>query len=197
LERADALAPAPGEGEAVPGHFGKYRILQRLASGGMAHIFLAVLDGPDGFSKTCVLKRILPDFANMDVFSRMFAHEAKVAALLNHPNIVQVFEFGKIEGQYYLAMEWIQGASLDRVMRHAAWAEIQLGARVAVDVGLAISDALGYAHAMTLPDGTPLRLVHRDVTPGNVLVSRDGQIKLADFGVVKSAVNLERTVAGW
>ena len=182
--------------DTVEAYFGKYRILQQLASGGMAHLLLASIDGPDGFSKPCVIKRILPEYANLEAFSRMFADEAKVAALLTHPNIVQVFDFGRIEGQYYLAMEWIQGQSLDRVMRHAWKGAFPLGPRVAVDVGLAISDALAYAHAKTLPDGTPLKLVHRDVTPGNVLVSRDGIVKLADFGIVKSAVNLERTVTG-
>ena len=176
--------------------FGKYRIVQQLAAGGMAHIFLATLDGPDGFSKACVIKRILPEYANLEPFSRMFADEAKVAALLTHPNIVQVFDFGKIEGQYYLAMEWIQGQSLDRIMRFAAKAGMPLGLRVTVDVGIAMADALSYAHAKTLSDGTPLKLVHRDITPGNVLVSRDGIVKLADFGIVKSSVNLERTVAG-
>ncbi|WP_223635798.1 serine/threonine-protein kinase [Corallococcus sp. EGB] len=189
------MTPSP----AAPGveiRFGKYRMVQRLATGGMAHLFLATIDGPDGFSKACVIKRILPEYANLEPFARMFADEAKVAALLTHPNIVQVFDFGKIEGQYYLAMEWIQGQSLDRIMRHAAAANIPLGPRVTVDVGLAMSDALTYAHAKTLSDGTPLKLVHRDITPGNVLVSRDGIVKLADFGIVKSSVNLERTVAG-
>ncbi|MFE8601281.1 serine/threonine-protein kinase [Archangium violaceum] len=192
MDRLDASAPAPGE----ESYFGKYRLLQQLALGGMAHIFLASIDGPDGFSKTCVIKRILPEYASLEAFSRMFADEAKVAALLTHPNIVQVFDFGKIDGQYYLAMEWIQGAALDRVLRHAWKAAFPLGTRVAVDVGIAVASALAYAHAKTLPDGTPLSLVHRDITPGNVLVSRDGIIKLADFGIVKSTVNHERTVAG-
>lgn len=192
LNASSASSPAPGE----EAYFGKYRLIQQLASGGMAHIFLASIDGPDGFSKTCVIKRILPEYANLDAFSRMFADEAKVAALLTHPNIVQVFDFGKIDGQYYLAMEWIQGAALDRVLRQAWSASFPLGTRVAVDVGIAVASALSYAHAKTLPDGTPLRLVHRDITPGNILVSRDGIIKLADFGIVKSTVNLERTVAG-
>lgn len=195
MDRVDIQPPPPVAPEAEE-RFGKYRILQRLAVGGMAHIFLATIDGPDGFSKACVIKRILPEYANLEPFSRMFADEAKVAALLTHPNIVQVFDFGKIDGQYYLAMEWIQGQSLDRIMRHAAAASIPLGPRVTVDVGLAVSDALSYAHAKTLSDGTPLNLVHRDITPGNVLVSRDGIVKLADFGIVKSSVNLERTVAG-
>ncbi|MCP3139301.1 serine/threonine protein kinase [Pyxidicoccus sp. QH1ED-7-1] len=162
----------------------------------MAHIFLASIDGPDGFSKPCVVKRVLPEYENQEAFSRMFADEAKVAALLTHPNIVQVFDFGKIDGQYYLAMEWIQGQSLDRLLRSASKVGYPIGPRVAVEVGLALADALAYAHAKTLPDGTPLRLVHRDVTPGNVLVSREGIVKLADFGIVKSAVNLERTLVG-
>ncbi|RKH41719.1 serine/threonine-protein kinase [Corallococcus sicarius] len=195
MDRVDKVTPPP----VAPGpevRFGKYRMVQQLASGGMAHIFLATLDGPDGFSKPCVIKRILPEYANLEPFSRMFADEAKVAALLTHPNIVQVFDFGKIDGQYYLAMEWIQGQSLDRMMRHAAKAAIPLGARVTLEVGIAMADALSYAHAKTLSDGTPLKLVHRDITPGNVLVSRDGIVKLADFGIVKSSVNLERTMAG-
>jgi eukaryotic-like serine/threonine-protein kinase len=176
--------------------FGKYRMVQQLASGGMAHLFLATIDGPEGFSKACVIKRILPEYANLEPFARMFTDEAKVAALLTHPNIVQVFDFGRIDNQYYLAMEWIQGQSLDRIMRHAAASHIPLGPRVTVEVGIAVASALAYAHTKTLSDGTPLKLVHRDITPGNVLVSRDGIVKLADFGIVKSSVNLERTVAG-
>ncbi len=176
---------------AIPTQLGKYRILHRLASGGMAHVYLAALDGPDGFQKLCVVKRLLSEFTNLEVFNRMFVHEAKVAALLGHPNIVHVFDFGKEDDQYFLAMEWIQGAALDRVQRLAARANLTLGPAVAVDIGISMASALGYAHAKRLPDGTPLNLVHRDVTPGNILISRDGAVKLADFGVVKTSVHTE------
>ncbi|MGQ0503872.1 MAG: hypothetical protein ACT4TC_00980, partial [Myxococcaceae bacterium] len=93
------------------GAFGKYRLMRKLAAGGMAQIYLAAIDGPSGFSKTCVVKRILPQFANLDDFADMFVTEAKVAALLNHTNIVQVFDFGQLNDQYYLAMEFVDGPS--------------------------------------------------------------------------------------
>jgi len=186
----------PLEVEVPHERFGKYRIIRRLASGGMAHIFLASLDGPDGFSKTFVIKRILPEYASVDDFAKMFVNEAKVAALLSHPSIVQVYEFGKIDEQYFLAMEYVDGASLDRVMRRAVKANVPLGPRAAIHVGIPLAEALNYAHTIQLADGTPLSLVHRDVTPGNVLLSRSGLVKLTDFGVVKSSVNVDATVAG-
>ncbi len=189
------LAPLSGE-EPAAAPFGKYRLVQRVAAGGMAQVFLASLDGPDGFSKPLAIKRILPEFASLEDFSRMFVGEARIAALLHHPNIVQVYEFGKIDGQYFLAMEWVNGASLDRIIRAAKQHNVPLGPRAAVQIGIPIADALAYTHAFALPDGTPLGLVHRDVTPGNILVSRTGQVKLTDFGVVKSDVNVDATAVG-
>ncbi len=162
----------------------------------MAQLFLATLDGPDGFTKTCVLKCILPDLAKDPAFAAMFVNEAKVAAMLSHPNIVQIFEFAKEQDQYYLAMEYVDGTSLDRLMKAARKAGQPLGPRVAVEVGVPIANALAYAHDFTLPDGAPLALVHRDVAPDNVLLSRDGIVKLTDFGVVKTAINSQGTVAG-
>ncbi len=160
----------------------------------MARVSLATLEGPAGFSKRYVVKRILPEFARNPQFARMFANEARVAAMLDHPNIVRVFEFDRENGTYYLVMEYVDGASLDQIVRAARKGGVPLGPDFAVEVGLPLARALAYAHALKLPDGRPLSLVHRDVSPGNVLVSRDGVVKLTDFGVVKSTIT--NTVAG-
>jgi serine/threonine protein kinase len=180
----------PPVGEVV----GKYRLIRDLGIGGMARVSLATLEGPAGFSKRYVVKRILPEFARNPQFARMFANEARVAAMLDHPNIVRVFEFDRENGTYYLVMEYVDGASLDQIVRAARKGGVPLGPDFAVEVGLPLARALAYAHALKLPDGRPLNLVHRDVSPGNVLVSRDGVVKLTDFGVVKSTITT--TVAG-
>jgi len=173
---------------------GKYRLIRDLGIGGMARVSLATLQGPAGFSKHYVVKRILPEFVRNPQFARMFANEARVAAMLDHPNIVRVFEFEKDNGNYYLVMEYVDGASLDQIARAARKGGVPLGPDFAVEVGLPLARALSYAHALKLPDGRLLELVHRDVSPGNVLISRDGAVKLTDFGVVKSSITT--TVAG-
>ena len=180
----------PPVGEVV----GKYRLIRDLGIGGMARVSLATLEGPAGFSKRYVVKRILPEFARNPQFARMFANEARVAAMLDHPNIVRVFEFDRENGTYYLVMEYVDGASLDQIVRAARKGGVPLGPDFAVEVGLPLARALAYAHSLKLPDGRPLNLVHRDVSPGNVLISRDGAVKLTDFGVVKSTITT--TVAG-
>jgi len=171
------------------GHLvGKYRIVRGVGLGGMAQVFLATREGPDGFAKPYVLKRILPEYARDERFISLFVNEAKVAAMLDHPNIVHVFDF-ELDGEdYYLVMEYVAGASISRLQRENQRRGTPLGAIAAVEVGAAIADALAYAHDVRLPDGRPLELVHRDVSPGNVLVSYDGAVKLADFGVVKTAM---------
>ncbi len=179
-----------------PVGFGKYRLLKHLAAGGMAQIFLAAIDGPQGFQKTCVIKRILPQFAALPDFAEMFVTEAKVAALLNHPNIVQVFDFGTVDDQYYLAMEYVEGTSLNGLMRAAAKARVALGPRLAVHLGIPLCDALAYVQSMRLPSGEPMSIVHRDVTPGNVLISNTAEVKLTDFGVVKTSLSPGSTSAG-
>jgi serine/threonine protein kinase len=181
--------PAP-----VSEMIGKYRVLRDLGIGGMARVSLATLEGPAGFSKHYVIKRILPEFARNPQFARMFANEARVAAMLDHPNIVRVFEFERDNGAYYLVMEFVDGASLDQIIRAARKGGVPLGPDFAVEVGLPLAQALAYAHGLKLPDGRALELVHRDVSPGNVLISRDGAVKLTDFGVVKSSITT--TVAG-
>jgi eukaryotic-like serine/threonine-protein kinase len=191
--------PAPSAHEAglKPDQlFGKYRMVRDLGAGGMAQVFLAAIDGPAGFQKQCVVKKILPEYASDPNFSQMFINEARIAAMMSHQNIVHVFEFSQDNGQFFLAMEYVAGASLDRVIRVARKTQFPLGPRVAVEVGIAIANALAYAHTLTTADGRPLKIVHRDISPENILLSRDGAVKLTDFGVVKSSLTEQATVAG-
>ncbi len=195
--RAPAPPPPNGGAFAESLAFGKYRVVRALGTGGMAQVFLASLDGPDGFSKTCVIKRIRPEYARDEAYAQMFVNEAKVAAMLSHPNIVHVFEFAKEQGTYFLAMEYVAGASIEHIVRAARAANVPLGPRTAVEVGIPAANALAYVHAFAPDDGgAPLHLVHRDITPGNVLVSREGTVKLADFGVAQSTMTSQNTAAG-
>ncbi len=194
---APSAPPAPSSTALRPDQlFGKYRMVRDLGAGGMAQVFLAAIDGPAGFQKQCVVKKILPEFASDPNFSQMFINEARIAAMMSHQNIVHVFEFSQDNGQFFLAMEYVAGASLDRVIRVARKTNFPLGPRVAVEVGIAIANALAYAHSLTTADGRPLKIVHRDISPENILLSRDGAVKLTDFGVVKSSLTEHATVAG-
>lgn len=187
--QAKVLPLAAGGSQIAPGEVvGKYRIVRDVGIGGMAQVFLARREGPEGFAKPYVIKRILPQYSQDEQFARMFVHEAKVAAMLDHPNIVHVFDFEIESGNYYLVMEYVAGASLANIMRANRRRGTPLGAHIAVEVGTAVAHALAYAHELSLPDGKPLDLVHRDISPGNVLISRDGAVKLADFGVVKTSM---------
>jgi serine/threonine-protein kinase len=161
----------------------------------MAQVFLAAVDGPEGFEKQCVVKKILPQFANDPSYEQMFVLEARVAAMMTHPNIVQVFEFSKIGGQFYLAMEYAKGPTVFKSMRAARRANLALGPQAAVEIGINMALALHYAHTFTR-DGEALNLVHRDVSPDNMVVSSEGTVKLLDFGVVKTSMSPQNTVAG-
>lgn len=165
--------------------FGKYRLLRKIGTGGMASIFLATLDGPDGFKKQLVIKRVHPHLAELTEFNQMFATEAKVAALLSHPNIVQVYEYGTIGDSPYLAMEWLDGLSLEVLLRGARKSEVPLGPDFALQVGAQVCEALEYAHRLQDEEGRWLGLVHRDVSLSNVLIGFDGGVKLVDFGIAK------------
>jgi serine/threonine-protein kinase len=177
---------------------GKYEIVQRLAVGGMAEVFLARMAGPAGFEKQLVVKRILPHLTDEPSFVAMFLSEARLAGRLNHPNVVQVFDFGEVNGSYYLVMEYIDGVSLRRLVRRADQdprpPPYPLIARI---ISLAC-EGLAYAHEFVDPaTGAPLDLVHRDVSPENILIARTGSVKVVDFGVAKATgqTNLTRTGA--
>jgi len=177
--------------------FGKYKLLRRLAVGGMAEVFLAEVRGAGGFRKFVAIKRILPHLSSEKEFISMFFDEARLMARFAHPNIVQIYDLGRVGKSYFLAMEFVKGLTMFRVVNRCA----KLGQRIPLDIACRIvSDtcsALDYAHNFTGPDGRPLEIVHRDVSAQNVMLSTDGVVKVLDFGVAKAVGNLSRTRPSW
>jgi len=167
--------------------FGKYQLIERIATGGMAEIYRGKLEAGHGVTKPVVIKKILPHYGQQRSFVRMFINEAKIAVGLSHGNIAQVFDFGEVAGEYYLAMELVDGQPLSRVLRKAKAKELTaLPAPFAVQVALEICKGLHYAHTRLDEQGRPLAIVHRDVSPQNILISYEGQVKLVDFGIAKA-----------
>jgi eukaryotic-like serine/threonine-protein kinase len=159
---------------AAGAHLDKYEIVTPLAVGGMAELYLARIRGTAGFERLCVVKRILPQHARDAQFVAMFLDEARLAAMLNHPNVIDVYDVGVEAGRYYFVMEYVHGQDLGALI--AASRTNRRGLKVSVSVGICIAAAAGlhHAHTQTGPDGTPLRIVHRDVSPANILISYDG-----------------------
>ena len=175
--------------------FGRYELLGRIAAGGMAEVFLAREIGAHGTRRHVAIKRILPHIADDMRFVEMFRDEARLAMQLSHPNICHIYEFGELDGHHYLAMEWIHGVSLGRLVRKAR--EVQgIPIRIAVKVAARIAEALHWAHNATDGDGEPLGLVHRDVTPHNIMIGFDGAVKLLDFGIAKANTQASHTRVG-
>lgn len=192
------VPPATPE-EALPRRFGKYTLLRRMATGGMAEIFLALQRSVAGFEKLIVIKRILPAMNQDRGFIDMLLHEARVAATLSHPNIVQTIDVGQVDGTYYIALEHIHGEdlrSIVRQMKKKGVTEFPLEHAIAITLGMCAG--LSYAHEKRDLDGTPLGIVHRDISPQNVLVGFAGDTKIVDFGVAKSDTNTaaEQTKSG-
>jgi|JI10StandDraft_1071094.scaffolds.fasta_scaffold45409_3 serine/threonine protein kinase len=175
---------------------GKYQVLERLAVGGMAELFKAKVAGDHGFEKVVVIKKILPHLATDPQFVRMFIDEARLTAGLDHPNIVQVFELGSDADTPYIAMQFVDGIDALELLRECARTQIRLPPALAALIARDVLDALDYAHHATGADGRPLGLVHRDVSPGNILVSRRGDVKLTDFGIARAAERSHHTEAG-
>jgi serine/threonine-protein kinase len=185
------------EASRFPRPFGKYLLLRHLATGGMAEVYLARANGPAGWEKECVIKRILPALAADQQFVQMFLDEARIAARLNHPNIVQIFDLGQVgPKEFFIAMEFVHGVDVEQVLD----AEKQRGGRVPLHIACrvvaSIAEGLDHAHRAVDGRGHPLGLVHRDVSPSNVMVSFDGTAKILDFGIAKAAPLKGRTEVG-
>lgn len=176
--------------------FGKYRLVRRLAFGGMAEIFLARLVGDQGFEKTLVLKRILPQFSSDPDFTRMFVDEAVLAARLTHTNVAQVYDFGEVDGVYFITMELVDGADLRRIIRGANEKGRGLEPAEVAAIGEGMARGLAYVHDLTTDEGRPLGIIHRDVSPHNVMLTRGGDVKVMDFGIAKAAARATHTATG-
>jgi eukaryotic-like serine/threonine-protein kinase len=174
--------------------FGRYKLLHLLAQGGMGEVYLAKLSGAAGFEKLCVLKTILPNFSEAEDFVQRFHHEAKTLVQLNHANIAQIYDMGEADKTYYMALEYVAGVDLARVQKRAKEKGSPIPIPIAIFVGQRIAEALGYAHRKTDAEGKPMSIVHRDMSPHNVLVSYEGEVKVIDFGLAKSAARSLHTM---
>ena len=175
---------------------GKNLLVRRLAVGGMAQVFLAKQIGIVGFEKRVVLKSILPQHANDDSFVGMFLNEARLAASLDHPNIVQIYDIGSKNGGYYFTMEYCRGADLRSILRSECRRKKHIPLGCAVSIGLGVAAGLHYAHEKHDDEGRHLGIIHRDVSLSNILVSYDGAVKVADFGIAKVAAHEAQTKSG-
>ena len=189
--------PAP-EAPVFPRPFGsKYVLLKHLATGGMADVFLARQTGSAGFVKECVIKRILPHHARDEQFVTMFLDEARLCARLTHPNIAQVYDLGQVGDDFFIAMEYVHGVDLENVLEvlHQR-GEKRMPAAIAARIVSAAAEALEHAHNAVDALGRPLGIVHRDVTPSNIVVSFEGVPKLLDFGIAKASHKQFKTEVG-
>lgn len=176
-----------------PQPFGRYTLLDRLAIGGMAEIYLARLDQDP---RLLVIKRMLPNFAEDQDFVEMFIDEAKISATLDHPNIVPVLDLGRVADVTFIAMEYVPGKDLQAVLNVLIDRQTQLGPDHVAFIGQEMMRGLNYAHNKTSGAGEPLHIVHRDVSPQNILISFEGDVKITDFGIAKAESKLNKTQAG-
>ncbi|MEI8258188.1 MAG: serine/threonine-protein kinase, partial [Deltaproteobacteria bacterium] len=174
---------------------GRYVLERRIASGGMADVYLARQSGPYGFSKRVALKVLKREIAGDDDNVKAFIREALVAAEFRHPNLAQVYEVGENNGQLFLAMELVTGISVAAMMHMLVERGRELPRNVAVRIAIDTLDGLAHAHEAKDPDGKPLGLVHRDISPQNIMVSVDGSVKVVDFGIARAEMAFGRTVA--
>ena len=195
---APSTETASSIGDGLPQRFGKYTLLRKIATGGMAEIFLALQRSVAGFEKLVVIKRILPLMNSDKAFIDMLLHEARIAATLSHPNIVQTFDVGMIDGLYYIAMEHIHGEDVRAIVRQMKAKGVPgLPLEHALAIIIGQCSGLAYAHEKRDLNGQPLNIVHRDISPQNVVVTFSGDIKIVDFGIAKSGLQfVEETKSG-
>ena len=176
--------------------YGRYQLLKKIATGGMAQIYLARQVGPEGFEKLLVVKRILPHLAENEEFITMFLDEARIAARLNHPNVVQIFDLGAQDDSFFIAMEFIHGEDVRRVWKHADKVGKPIPLPLICRIIIEACAGLDYAHKKLDGSGRPLNIVHRDISPQNILVSFEGGVKIVDFGIAKAADQATVTKSG-
>ncbi len=174
----------------------RYRVLERLASGGMAEVFIAESASIEGFKKQVAIKRVLPHLSEKKRFIAMFLDEARLSAHLSHSNVVQVFDIGVGDSAYFIVMEYVDGADLKGVIEYMRASGRAFPVQAAVYIVAKMCEGLSYAHELTGTDGAPLRIVHRDVSPPNVLITKYGEIKIVDFGLAKATSQLAKSEAG-
>ncbi|HMC54397.1 MAG TPA: serine/threonine-protein kinase [Gemmatimonadaceae bacterium] len=170
---------------------GAFRLVNKVAEGGMATVYEAEQLGPEGFTKRIALKVIHPHYAKRTEFLRLFIDEAKLSANLMHGNVVQIYQLGEVQGEYFIAMEFIQGPTLRNVIDRHYELGTPIPATLAAYICSRVSRALDFAHNFVSPSGQRLDIVHRDVSPGNVMITWDGHIKLADFGIAKARTSFD------
>src|SRR6266849_4610692 len=180
----------------VGSYYGKYFLLKKLAAGGMGEIFLAKQQGPAGFEKILVVKKVLPHLTENKEFVELFLSEARLAARMNHRNVVQLFELGEHQGSYFIAMEYVSGRTLRDLIDGVAKKKEKLPPEVCRSIAEQICDGASYAHNLTDVSGRSLNIIHRDLNPQNVLLSYTGDVKIIDFGIAKSEMSTVKTEAG-
>lgn len=174
----------------------RYQLLERIAVGGMAELYRAKMTGEQGFEKQVAIKKILPHLADEESLVKAFIDEAKLAARLHHQNIIQIFDFGCLQGTYFIAMEYLEGKDLHHLMRIANRIKRPMALEIALHLIGQICDGLDYAHHLTDVHKVPLNIIHRDISPQNIFITREGQVKIIDFGIAKAASRNNRTQAG-
>jgi serine/threonine-protein kinase len=174
----------------------RYRVLEKLASGGMAEVFLAESAGLEGFKKRVAIKRVLPHLSEKKRFISMFLDEARLSAHLSHSNCVQVFDIGVGDNAYFIVMEYVDGADLKAILEALRRRKRDIAAEDAVFICIKICEGLAYAHELKDPDGKAFGVVHRDVSPPNVLITKNGEIKIVDFGLARASTQLEKSEPG-